>query len=217
MSKLLFASDDFPGPAYDLKFNLELLYGVPLEVRRMHAPRDQQPVPGKPLQFDRIFAAEDGHYVELDNRDPAESMRLHILRHYQAGRHMNILNRDHGAYIVSGVIEGEADNPGRWTNEKATLKFDIYPADARLTIRYFVADAIVGQHETLIVAVNGNEAGKVTLDSAGLKESSFAIPSRWISLASYTLVDLSVSNPYRDVTGQLLGVVLTSADFDYRQ
>jgi hypothetical protein len=216
-TKLLFASDDFPEPAYDLKFNLELLYRVPLEVRRMHAPRDQQPAPDKPLQFDRIFAAEDGHYVELDNRDPAESMRLHILRHYQAGRHMNILNRDHGAYIVSGVIEGEPDNPGRWTKEKATLKFDIYPADAKLTIRYFVADAILAQHESLTVAVNGNEAGKVALDSTGSKENSFAIPAKWISPGGYTLVDLSVSNPYRDVTGQLLGVVLTSADFDYRQ
>jgi hypothetical protein len=216
-TKLLFASDDFPEPAFDLKFNLELLYGVPLEVRRMHAPRDQQPVPGKPLQFDRIFAAEDGHYVELDNRNPEESLRLHILRNYQAGRHMNILNRDHGAYVVSGVVDGESDNGGRWTNEKATLKFDIYPADAKLTIRYFVADVIVAQHETLTVSVNGNEAGKVALDSPGSKESSFAIPARWISRYGYTLVDLTVSNPYRDVTGQLLGVVLTSADFDYRQ
>ena len=216
-TKILFASDDFPSAAFDLKFNLELLYGVPMDVRRMRAPADQQPIAGQPMVFDYIFAAEDGRYVELDNRNPAESIRLHILRHYSAGRHLSILNRDHGAYLVSGVIDGEIDNPGRWTREKAILKFDVYPADSRLTLHYFVADQTAAEKATLSVAVNGNPVGTAALDKTGMKDVTFPVASKWISKAGYTLVELSVDKPIRDGANQPLGVVLGGADFDYAQ
>jgi hypothetical protein len=215
-TKLLFASDDFPAPAYDLRFNLELLYGVPLEVKRLHAPPDQQPVAGRPLEFEYVFAAEDGHYVELANRDLPESIRLHTLRNYTVGRHMSIMSRDHGAYVVSGVLDGEMGNPGRWTKDKATLKFDLYPADSVFSLRYFVADPVVAQKETLTISINGNPAGVISLDTAGLKDSTFAVPAKWITRNGFTLVDLTVSNPFRDAGGNLLGVVLSSAGFEYR-
>ena len=214
-TKLLFASDYFPPDSFDLRFNLELLYGIPLEVRRLQAPPDQQPDPRNPLVYDHVFAAEDGHYVELDNRNPDEAIRLRILRHYSAGRHMSVLNRDHGAYIVSGVLDGESDVAGRWTREKAQLKFDVYPADATLSLRYYVAENSLAQGKVLLVGVNGHLAGGAPMEETGMHRATFAVPAAWISASGYTLVDLSVDHPIKDAAGGLLGVVLSSADFDY--
>ena len=214
-TKLLFASDYFPPDSFDLRFNLELLYGIPLEVRRLQAPPDQQPDSRHPLVYDHVFAAEDGHYVELDNRNPDQAIRLRILRHYSAGRHMSVLNHDHGAYIVSGVLDGESDVAGRWIREKAQLKFDVFPADATLSLGYYVAENSRAPGKVLSVGVNGHLAGGAPMEETGMHRATFTVPAAWISASGYTLVDLSVDHPITDGAGGLLGVVISSADFDY--
>ena len=221
-TKLLFASDYFPPDSFDLRFNLELLYGIPLEVRRLQAPPDQQPDPRHPVAYDHIFAAEDLHYVELDNRNPEESVRLHILRHYATGRHLSTVNRDRGAYVVSGILDSGGSPAGCWTRQKAQLKFDVYPADSILSVRYYVTDEAIAPGNALQVAVNGHPAGSAPMVEKGMHQATFRVPASWIinagsGTSGYTLVDLAVDHPIPDGGGGLLGVVLSTVDFDYAQ
>jgi hypothetical protein len=218
-TKFLFVSDEFPNPAYDLLFNLRLLYNDhSILVNRLQAPVDQQPNPQRPIRYDHVFSLEGGRYVELDTRDPAESIRLHILRDYAVGMEMDALRRDFPAYVVSGVGDGNVGNPIRWTKPKATLKFRLYPAAAILTVRCWVPDFVAKTAvRTLSVQVGGKEIGVYPLQQDGMNEFSFPVPAELITRNGFTLVDLVVTNPWKDTNGQELGVVLMRAEFRYRE
>jgi hypothetical protein len=68
---------------------------------------------------------------------------------------------------------------------------------------------------TLSVLVDGTEVGKIGLSQSGMNEACLPVPARLISPAGYTLVDMDVTNPYKDKNGFELGVVLLRAGFEY--
>ena len=216
-SKLLFVSDAFPKPAYDLLFTVRLLYqDDSIVVQRLDAPKDQQPDPQQPLAYDHVFVSSGSGYLELDNRDYAESVRLHILRDYAVGREMDARRRDFDAYVVAGVGEGDPGNPTRWTTPRATLKFDLYPAPARFTAKFWLPDFVAKTPgRTLSVLVNGKEIGTQPLNKEGMNELSFPVAPGQITPNGFTLVDMNVANPYKDPAGQEFGVVLLRAGFVY--
>ena len=216
-SKLLFVSDEFPPSSWDVAFNLRLLYNDrTILVHRLGSPPDQRPDPLHPVEYDHVFAAESGHYAELDKRNVSESIRLHILRDFTVGREMDGSHRDFGAYIVSGVMEGDFNNPTRWTTPHAKLKFDLYPAPALFTAKFWVPDFVakpVGR--TLSVLVNGHEVGSVVLSKDGMNEIRFPVAAGLITANGFTLVELYVQNPYKDAGGLEFGVVLLRAGFEW--
>jgi hypothetical protein len=212
-AKLLFVSDAFPQPAFDLLFNLRLMYhDRTLRADRIQAPPDQQPDPKHPVTYDHVFVNESGRYLELDNTDPAESRRLHILKDVTVGREMDISRRDHGAYVVSGLQDSDSPDPSRWTDPKASFKFDLYPAPAVFSAKFWVPDFVAkSAKRTLHVVVNGKEIAAYPLNHDGMNEPSFPVPADAITKNGFTVVELNVENPY-----QTFGVVLLRAGFSYR-
>ena len=216
-SHLLFVSDAFPKPAYDLLFNLRLMYGdKSLNADRMEAPQNQQPDPAHPVEYQHIFTNYSGYYLELDNRNPSESIRLHILKNYTVGRQMDISSRDHAAYVVSGLMDGDNPDPSRWTEPHAEFKFDLYPAPAVFHAKFWVPDFVARTaSRTITVTVNGKQIGSLPLSRDGMNEIGFPTPADSITLNGFTLVDMDVQNPWKDKDGTSFGVVLLNAGFDY--
>ncbi len=215
-SRLLFVSDDFPSLSWDLAFNVRLFYNDhSIVVHRLNGPVDQRPERGQPLHYDHVFALGAGRYEELDNRDINESIRLHILQKYTVGRELDMSHRDHSAYVVSGVMDGDSAEIGRWTEPHAKFKFDVFPAPAFLTAKYWVPDFVAKGHRTMSVAVNGTEVAKVPLDHDGMNEIRLPVAAALISRTGYTLVDLDVSDPYKDAEGAAFGVIIVRAGFVY--
>ncbi len=216
-SKLLFVNDDFPVPAYDLTFNLRLMYhDQSIRADRMGGPPDQRPNPAHPVHYDHVFAQENGRYLELDNRNFAEAVRLRILRDYAVARELDFTRRDHSAYIVSGLKDGDAGE-GRWTMPRAVLKFDLYPAPATFTAKWWVPDFVAKPVvRNMAIVIGGQPAGVVPLTHSGMNEISFPVSAAQISLNGFTLVELNVDKPYRNAEGEEFGVVLMRAGFAYR-
>ena len=216
-SRLLFVDDDFAKDGFNLLFNLRLMYNdETLVVHRMKAFPDQRPDPKHLNDHDHVFSVDSGRYFELDNRDVAESIRLNILRDFAVARQMVIARRDYPAYIISGIIGGDPKDPGRWTEPTAKLKFDVYPAPAVFSTKFWAPDFVTKSGvRTLNILVNGNQIGSLRLSHDGMNEISFPVPADAISRTGYTIVEMNVDNPYKDPGGQLLGVILMNAGFDY--
>ncbi|MES1261232.1 MAG: hypothetical protein ABUS49_05785 [Acidobacteriota bacterium] len=216
-TKLLFVKDEFPKPAYDLLFNLRLLYkDNSIVVQRLDAPPDQQPDPGHPTPYDHVFITEAGRYLELDNRDFAESIRLHILRDYGVGREMDAQRRDSAAYVISGVGDGEIGNPTRWTSPRAKLKFDLCPGPALFTAKFWLPGFVAKPAgRTLSILINGKEVGEHPMTQEGMNEIRFPVAANLITPHGFTIVEMNVANPYKDPAGQEFGVVLLRAGFSY--
>lgn len=212
-SKLLFVSDEFPSAAWDLIFNIRLLYGdKSIIVHRMNGAYGQQPIPGEPLIYDHIFAAASGSYVELDPRDPAESIRLNILRNYSVGAEMEMTRADHIAYAVSG-LEGQSGEACRWIAPRATFKFKPVAAD-ELTMKFWVPDFVSSPSgRTLAISLDGREIGTILLNQEGMNEARFPLSSHVFRDEGYTLVDFKISNPYKDAAGFEHGLLLCRAGF----
>ncbi len=212
-AKLLFVSDAFPRPAFDLLFNLRMMYhDRTLRADRIEAPPDQQPDPQHPVTYDHVFVTESGHYLELDPANVAESRRLHILKDFTVGREMDISRRDHSAYVVSGLQDSDSPHPSRWTDPKATFKFDLYPAPALFKAKFWVPDFVAkSAKRTMHILVNGREIAAYPLDRDGMNEPAFPVPADAITKNGFTVVELNVENPY-----QTFGVVLLKAGFIYR-
>ena len=217
-AKLLFVNDGFPKNAYDLLFDLRLMYhDHDLKADRIDAPADQQPDPKHPVTYDHVFAYESGRYAELDNRDPAESQRLHILKGYTLGREMSFENHDYAAYLVSGVMDGDPNNPSRWTTPHATLKFDLYPAPAIFSAKFWVPDFVAKSGvRTLHILVDGKPVADYPLNHDGMNEPSFEVPAADIAKSGFTVVEMNVENPYKDPGGNEFGVVLLRAGFTWQ-
>ncbi|MEQ1949563.1 MAG: hypothetical protein ABL995_20395 [Bryobacteraceae bacterium] len=217
-AKLLFASDFFAPGVWDMTMMLRLLYhDKTLEVFRLHGAPDMQPPKGVPIRWDHVFVAAGSHYEELESHDLAESLRLHILRNYTVGRSVAFYRPDHSAYVVSGVKDFDGPDEGRWTEPKATLKFDLYPADTTLAVRYWVAPFVAeGPEKTLTVRVNGNAVGATSLSESGEKEIRLPVKAAQISALGFTLVDLEVDHPYKDPGGEEFGIILFQVGFEYK-
>ena len=164
---------------------------------------EQRPDPLHPRRYDHIFAAEDGRYAELDPANPAESIRLNILRGYKVGREMDIARPDHSAYVVSGLMDGADNLPSRWTAPRAEFKFQ--PRDqaesppTAFTAKYWVAPFVAAAPavRTLSVLVDGQLIGKLKLDQDGMKDIRLPVPGKFLRESGYTLVEMDVDNPYK--------------------
>lgn len=218
-AKMLFVTDAFPRSAWDLAFNLRLLYhDQSMVVHRLEAPPDQQPDPAHPISYDHVFVVESGHYLELDNTDPKESLRLHILRDYAAGLEMDVHRRDYPGYIVSGFGASNDDpvNPILWTDPNAKMKFSLYPAQAVFSAKVWVPDFVAKPAgRSLTVLVNGKEVGVYPLTKDGMNDFAFLVAPGLITLNGFTIVEMNVSNPYKEAGGKELGVVFSRAGFRY--
>jgi hypothetical protein len=214
-SKLLFVSDEFPLDAYDLLFNLRLLYrNKSIVVYRLQAPPDQRPDPVSPPAYDHIFAAENGHYVELDLRNPSESVRLNILRDYPVSREMDVARADHSAYVVSGLKDEGGDQPSRWTDPHARFKFKLDSTPKVFTATFWVPEIVaLPSGRTLSILLNGRELETLPLDKPGMNEVSLPVPPNAVQGSGYTFVEMNVANPYTDANRVEYGVVLLRAGF----
>jgi len=215
-AKFLFVDDYRSGNGYDLMFNLRLLYHDPLiEVARTSGPADQQPDRSRPLKFDHVFTAAMDTYVELDRRNVEESIRLNILHDYSPGRTFDTERADRAGYVVSGLLTSGQGGGGWWTTRSAKLKFDVYPADSTLTLKFFVPHSVAaGKTRNLSVTVDGDAVGTVALTHEGMNEVRFAVPARSINGSGFTILVLDVDDPYREGE-QEYGVVLVRAGFEY--
>jgi hypothetical protein len=222
-AKILFV-DDYPaGNGYDTMFVLRLLYRDPqIQVFRLKGPAVQQPdrdhrseFPAEFPEFDHVFTTAQDTYVELDRRNVEESIRLNILQDYSAGRDFDAARSDRAGYPVSGVLTSGHSGEGWWTMRSARLKFDLYPADSKLTLKFRVSgDEVAGAQRKLSVIVDGETLGAIPLTNAGESTVSFPVPARDINPSGFTILELDIDRPYaRD--GQEYGVALLRAAFDY--
>jgi hypothetical protein len=216
-SNLLFVNDPFPKVAYDLLFNLRLMYGEKtINAWRMDGPEDQQPDFSRPINYSHVFINESGAYKELDNRNVRESIRLHILRDYAVAREMDMSRRDHAAYVVSGVMDGDGAEPSRWLTPHAKFKYDLYPADAVFSMKFWVPDFVAKTGtRALTIAVNDAPIGVIPLSRDGMNEVSLRVPASQVTLNGFTIVGMDVDKPWRDKDGVEYGVVLLRAGFQY--
>jgi hypothetical protein len=214
-AKFLFV-DDPSGNQYDLMFILRLLYHDPLiEVARLNEYAEVQPDRSQPLNFDHVFAAELETYLELDRRNVEESIRLNVLQDFAPGRYFDVDRADRAGYVVSGLLTSGRRGDGWWTTRSAKLKFDVYPADSRLTLKFFTPHSVAtGKTRTLSVMVDGVTVGTVALTHEGMNDLRFAVPAQFINASDFTILELDVDDPYTE-GGQEYGVVLTRAGFDY--
>jgi hypothetical protein len=216
-SKILFVNDNFGPDTYDPLFILRLLYrDRTMEVRRLAAYPDQAPPKDRPWSFDHVFALAGGRYEELDPSNIDESVRLHILRYYTVGRKVAFGNRDHGAYVISGVMDYEGFDTGRWTEPDAKLKFETAPADYQFSADFYVPEYVAAPPaKTLSVIVNGTQIGSASLSEKDDRHVSFPVKASLISPKGFTIVELKVDNPYIGMDGTRFGVVLKRAGFEY--
>lgn len=216
-SHLLFAHDAFARDSYSLFFNLSLLYhDRTIHVDRIDAPADQQPDWRHPPHYARVFTYDDARYIELDERDPEQSVRLNILKGSSLGRQVKFYGPASAGYIVSGVMTGGPQDEGRWITPHAQLKFDLFPAPATLFVRYYIPDVeAVEPGRSLQLSVNGKAVGSAPLSQKN-SEIRFSVPTDQITRNGYTLVNLDVSPGFKTSDGTELGLVLIDAGFEYR-
>jgi hypothetical protein len=219
----LFASDyGIPG-SYDAMFILQLLYDDPtIQVAKVHGPPGEEADFSPSHRYDHVFATGGDTYVELDPRNPEESIRLNILKDYAPGRAFNTDHADGIGYVVSGLLTAKDGSAGWWTEKTGTLKFDVYPADSVLSLDFFVPHEVArGKQRWLSVLVDGETVGTVDLTKEGRHHDRFPVPARAIAhdkdstgKSGFTIVELNVDDPYSEGEQQF-GVVLVSAVFDY--
>jgi hypothetical protein len=216
-TRFLFVKDDFAKDGWNVLFNLRLMYhDNSIVVHRMEAFPDQRPDPKHLNDHDYVFSVDSGRYYQLDKQNVAESIRLNIMRDFAVGRQMVIARRDYPAYVISGVNDGDPKDPGRWTQPQARLKFDVYPAPAIFTTKFWAPDFMTKSAvRTLNVLVNGNQIGSLRLSKDGMNEIGFPVPADAISSTGYTIVDMNVDNPWKEPSGERLGVILMEAGFNY--
>jgi hypothetical protein len=114
------------------------------------------------------------------------------------------------------VKDFDGPDPGRWTEPVAVLKFDTYPADCELALRYLVPNFVAKPPlKTLTVRVNGDTVGTATVEKDGDQFVRFRVKASQITRQGFTMVELSVDKPYKDAGGNEYGVVLNEAGFEY--
>ena len=70
---------------------------------------------------------------------------------------MSISRRDHVAWVLSGLSDGDTSNPSRWTDPSFRYRFDLYPAPADFHAKFRVPDFVAKTGvRSLEVLVNGH-------------------------------------------------------------
>jgi hypothetical protein len=114
-------------------------------------------------------------------------------------------------------MDGDSPDPTRWTEPHAKLKFDLYPAPAVFHAKFWVPDFVAKTAaRTMTISVNGNPVGSLPLSQDGMNQITFSVPASDITLNGFTIVDMGVTNAWKDAAGIEYGVVLLSAGFEYQ-
>ncbi len=193
-ARILFANDFPTDNGYDSLFNLRLLYHDPqIEVARLKGSPEQQPDGGT---YDYVFTTIWDTYAELDRKNPAESLRLNILRDYAPALEFDTQRGDCVAYTVSGFWPAARPGDGWWTARSASLKFQPPPAGSTLLMTYFVPEYVAASPRTLSVTVGDVAAGSAMLNHAGENKAEFPMPPGSQTDSGYTIVRLDVDHPY---------------------
>lgn len=129
---------------------------------------------------------------------------------------MSISRRDHVAWVLSGLSDGDTSNPSRWTDPSSRYRFDLYPAPADFHAKFWVPDFVAKTGvRTLEVLVNGHQVGLLPLTQEGMHEIRLPVPASAISPSGFTVLDLNVQNPWKDPSGKAFGIIIQNAGFDY--
>src|SRR6202012_438265 len=100
---------------------------------------------------------------------------LNILQDYQPGRLFDGRRKDSAAYSVSGLINCDRSSGTCWTTKLARLKFDLYPADSRLALKFWVPESVVSPDRRLAILVDDQNVGNVPLTKAGENDVEFDV------------------------------------------
>ena len=123
--------------------------------------------------------------------------------------------RDFAAYVVSGVMDGDINNPIRWTTPEAKLKFVFIPPgdfqredlDTRLCGETSLEDTLRSGER------NGDGSGALTKE--GMNEIALPVPAQVISASGFTIVDMRTSPTRTKILRPGIWVVLVRAGFRY--
>jgi hypothetical protein len=207
---------------WDMLFLLRLYYrDTDLFLTELNGPPEQRIALDRLPQYDHIFDFEDGHYVELDNADAAQSVQLHLIKvanPSDAFGEVMIIGRPGAAqYVVKGVLVGDPKADGYWTLDETELRFRLSSVQHHVFREHFyLPSETLKQTGPLIVDyyVNGHLADQARFAKDGDTVYQHDVPVEWLKTDSLTTVRMRVHNPYispRD--GVRLGVLLRSAVF----
>lgn len=220
-SRLLFAHTPLDS-TWDMVFLLRIYYhDRDLFLTELNGPVAQRIPLNKLPRYDHVFDYVDGHYVELDNTDPAVSIKLHLLKNpnpsYAFGETMTIGKPGAGQYIVKDVLVGGPKSDGYWTLDQPELQFRLASVkDHIFRERFYVPRETFQKTGPLVVDfyVNGHYLDQAHFPKDGDILYEHPVPEEWLKINDLTTVRMLVHNPYvapRDRTR--LGFVLRSAGF----
>ncbi len=207
---------------WDLLFLLRNYYhDAGLFITQLNGPQEQRIPLDRLPHYDHIFDFLDNHYVELDNRDAQQSVRLHMLKVFDqsdgSGEAMTIGRPGAAQYIVKGMVVGDPKADGYWTLDESELQFRL-----RSVQHHVFRERFYLPYDTLKVTgplqvdyyVNGHLLDHAQFAKDGEVTYQHDVPEDWLKTEDLTMVQMQVHNPYvspRD--GVKLGVLLRSAVF----
>jgi len=132
------------------------------------------------------------------------------------GHFVYMSQADADAYIVGGMRE-KSEGPWRWAHERPVLRFFL-PEAGRLRFQMDFTLPDNTFHETgpitLTLALNGTAFDRVRCDKPGQQRYEHSVPPELVHANAVNQVALTPDKTAgRDLTGERLGFVLTSAGF----
>jgi len=220
-AKLLFIHSPMDA-GWDMVFLLRLYYrDADLFITQMNGPPEQRIALNRMPHYDRIFDFSEGHYLELDNADPAQTVQLHLVKAANPadafGETMTIGRPGASQYVVKGVLVGDPKADGYWTLDESELRFKLSSTGHHVfRERFYLPMETLKKTGPLRVDfyVNGQFLDRVQFAKDGDVIYQHDVPADWLKTDSLTIVRMHVDNPYiapRD--GARLGVLLRTATF----
>lgn len=218
-SSLLFVHSAFTN--WDLVFLLRMYYrDTHLFITDLNGPKEQRIALDRLPHYTHIFDFENGHYVELDGGDAAQSVQLHLLKVANPsdafGEAMTIGRPGASQYITKGVLVGDPKSDGFWTLDEPELRFRLSSVEHRLFREHFyLPQETLKKTGPLMVDfyVNGRLLDQARFAKDGEVVYQHDVPPGWLN-TTLTTVQMKIHNPYvspRD--GARLGFILRSALF----
>jgi hypothetical protein len=207
---------------WDMVFLLRLYYhDADLFMTLLNGPPEQRIAIDRLPHYDHVFDYQQGHYVELDNADPVQSIQFHLVKasnpSERFGEVMTIGKPGAAQYIVKGVLTGDPKADGYWTLDNPELQFRLFSPDHHFFSEHFYLPLdTLKQTGPLKVDfyVNGHLLDKTEFSKDGEVVYRHEVPMEWLKGSTLTTVRMQIHNPYiapRD--GARLGVLLRSALF----
>jgi hypothetical protein len=218
-SSLLFVHSAFTN--WDLVFLLRMYYrDTHLFITDLNGPKEQRIALDRLPHYTHIFDFENGHYVELDGGDAAQSVQLHLLKVANPsdafGETMTIGRPGASQYITKGVLVGDPKSDGFWTLDEPELRFRLSSVEHRsFREHFYLPQETLKKTGPLLVDfyVNGHLLDQARFAKDGEVTYQHDVPADWLN-TPITTVQMKIHNPYvspRD--GARLGFILRSALF----